>query len=106
MGNYRISNSAREDLQRIWLWGLEQFGEAQADTYFTKLIERFEMLAAKPHLAPSVDHIRAGYRRNVCGSESIYYRIEDEYIEIMAVIGRQDIHNHLSDNEESQDAIS
>lgn len=95
MANYRVSNNAQDDLQRIWRWGLEQFGEAQADAYFNKLIERFEVLAAEPYLAPAVDDIRAGYRRSVCGADSIYYRIDQGFIEIMAVLGRQDSHTHL-----------
>ena len=96
MANYRISNSAQDDLQRIWRWGLEQFGEAQADAYFNKLIERFEVLAAQPYLAPAIDDILTGYRRSVCGADSIYYRINHDFIEIMAVLGRQDNHNHLT----------
>ena len=40
---------------------------------------------------PAVDHIRVGYRRSVCGAHSIYYRIEGKGIEIIRIIGRQDI---------------
>lgn len=97
MANYKISNHAQADMQRIWLWGLEQFGEAQADAYFNKLVERFEMLAAEPYLAPAIDDIRAGYRRSVCGADSIYYRVEQDFIEIMAVLGRQDSHTYLTE---------
>lgn len=62
-----------------------------------KLIERFGLLAAKPYLAPAVDDVRKGYRRSVCGADSIYYRIEGNTIDIMAILGRQDTQNRLFD---------
>jgi len=46
-------------------------------------------------LYPTVDDIREGYRRSVCGTDSIYYRIEVQTIEIMAVIGQQDVDEWL-----------
>jgi toxin ParE1/3/4 len=46
-------------------------------------------------LYPAVDDISEGYRRSVCGVDSIYYRIEGETVEIMAIIGRQDLEEWL-----------
>ena len=39
----------------------------------------------------SVDHIKKGYKRCVCGVDSIFYRIENDVVEIITIIGRQDI---------------
>ena len=50
----------------------------------------FEILAVNLYSYQSVDHIRTGYRRDVCGSESIYYRVTEIGIEIMALLGGQD----------------
>ena len=36
-----------------------------------------------------VQHIRKGYRRSVCGVHSIYYRIEEEEVIIVRILGRQ-----------------
>lgn len=53
--------------------------------------DRFEQLARQPYLYQSVDHIREGYRRSVCGADSIYYCVvDDDIIEIMRVLGQQD----------------
>lgn len=90
MGNYKLSTEAENDLKRIWLYGLKEFGEVQADLYFFKFFERFEQLAEQPYSSPSIDEIRQGYRRAVCGIDSIYYRINDNTIEIMRILGRQD----------------
>ena len=90
MGNYKLSAAAESDLKRI-----AEFGEAQADAYYYKLLERFEQLANQPYIAPAVDDIRLGYRRAVCGVDGIYYRIHGDYIEIMRVLGRQDAQLNL-----------
>jgi toxin ParE1/3/4 len=37
MANYKISNSAKEDLIRIHRYGIEKFGMSQADKYFNAL---------------------------------------------------------------------
>lgn len=54
-------------------------------------LDQFELIAEQPFLFPSVDFIRQGYRRSVCGADSIYFRIENDTVEIMAIIGRQDL---------------
>ena len=90
--NYRLTLQAKEDLRRIYEHGFREFGEAQADRYFEALINRFDNIAANPYSYVSVNHIRQGYRRSVCGVDSIYYRIAgDGMVEIMTIIGRQDI---------------
>ena len=76
MGNYRLSENAKADLTRIYRRGLREYGEAQADEYYQAFFERFEQLAEKPLLYQAVDDILPGYRRSVCGSDSIYYRID------------------------------
>ena len=91
MNSYKLTVDAKEDLYRIYAYGVATFGEYQADTYFTQLTAAFSNIANNPLLYPSVDHIRPGYRRCVCGSDSIYYRIKSEHIEIVAIIGGQDI---------------
>ncbi len=91
MSSYRLSPNAEADLYRIWLYGLEQWGMAAADAYHQALFERFEAIAANPRLYPAVDHIRAGYRRCAHQNDSIYYRVGIEAVEIVAILGRQDV---------------
>jgi toxin ParE1/3/4 len=95
MATYRLSENAREDLRRIYRRGLREYGEAQADEYYNALFDRFDQIAERPFLYPAVDDIREGYRRSVCGVDNIYYRIEGETVEIMAIIGRQDVEEWL-----------
>lgn len=95
MAKYRICNAAKEDLIRIHHYGIENFGIAQADKYFDSFFNYFELIAQRPFSFESVDHIKKGYRRFVCGANSIYYKINNEIVEIIAIIGRQDINNIL-----------
>ena len=96
MANYRLSNVAKEDLIRIHQYGVEKFGLTQADKYFDSLFEYFEIISQRPFSFESVDYLRKGYRQCVCGSDSIYYKIANNgIVEIMAIIGKQDLNNIL-----------
>ncbi len=95
MANYRINEDSKADLQRIYRRGVLEFGEAQADRYFNAFFERFEELAEQPYQYQAVDDIRMGYRRSVCGVDSIYYRIVNDTVEIMRIVGQQDIDEWL-----------
>lgn len=91
MSNYRLSEAAKEDLISIAQYGDANFGVVQSDYYRDQLKRRFLVIAERPLFFPAVDHIRVGYRRSVCGAHSIYYRIEGNSVEIIRIIGRQDI---------------
>jgi len=91
MANYRLSNDAKEDLIRIHQYGVRKFGMSQADRYFHAFFECFDRIGENPYHFESVDYLRIGYRRCVCGVDSIYYRIYQETVEIISIIGRQDL---------------
>ncbi len=91
MAKYKISNVAREDLIRIHQYGVYKFGMQQADKYFYSFFAYFDIIAQSPLSFESIDFIKTGYRRCVCGSDSIYYRIYNGTVEIMTIIGRQDL---------------
>jgi len=91
MPKYRLSNTAKEDLIRIHHFGTKQFGSNQADKYFNQFFDSFDKIAERPFAYESVDYIKPGYRRCVSGSDSIYYRIGNNIVEIMTIIGRQDL---------------
>lgn len=95
MAEYRLSNAAKEDLIRIHHFGVKKFGITQADKYFDAFFDYFEIIAERPFAFESVDYIKAGYRRCSCGSDTIYYRINDNIVEIMAIVGMQDLKNIL-----------
>jgi len=93
MDKYRLSNQAKEDLIRIHHYGVAKFGIIQADKYFDTFFDHFDIIAQQPFSFESVDYIKIGYRRCVCGSDSIFYKINNGVVEIMAIIGRQDLNS-------------
>jgi toxin ParE1/3/4 len=95
MAEYKLSNAAKDDLIRIHHYGVKKFGITQADKYFETFFYYFDIIAQRPFSFESVGYIKSGYRRCVCGVDSIYYRIANETVEIMAIIGRQDLKNIL-----------
>ena len=95
MAKYRLSNEAKKDVIGIHHFGVKIFGIEQADKYFNSFFEYFEIIKQRPLSFESVDYIKKGYRRCVCGSDSIYYKMKDDIAEIMVIVGRQDLNKIL-----------
>jgi len=95
MAKYRLSNEARDDLIRIHQYGMQKFGMEQADRYFKSFFDYFDLIAQRPYSFESVDHIKPGYRRCVHRADSIYFRVHEGTVEIMTIIGKQDIFQKL-----------
>ena len=95
MAKFRLSEVAKEDLIRIHQYGVKKFGMVQADKYFDSFFKYFEIIAQSPFSFEAVDFIKPGYRRCVCGSDSIFYKIIADTVEIMAIVGIQDLETLL-----------
>ena len=95
MAKYKINNIAKEDLIRIHHYGINKFGMEQADKYFDAFFNFFDLIAQRPFSYESDDYIKKGYRRCVYGSDSIYFRVNNGVVEIMTIIGRQDLNTIL-----------
>ena len=95
MAKFKLTESAKEDVINSYEFGLYQFGESQAVNYHNQPEDRFKFLADNPYVAPLATGIDEQYRRAVHGPDSIYYRITDEGILIVRVIGKQDVTRRL-----------
>ena len=91
MAGYRLSNKALEDLERIYLYGITTFGLEQADRYYDGLLARLETIADNPEQAQAVENVWPGLRRSVYQSHSIYYLPRPEGIDIVRILGREDL---------------
>ncbi len=89
MGSYKLTHDAQADLIRIHQHGVRVHGEVAADEYYSAFFDRFEQLAEQPYLYQGCDDIRQGYRQSVCGVDTIYYRVKDDTVEIMNILGQQ-----------------
>jgi len=90
MGTFKLSQEASEDLWRIYQWGVNNHGLERADQYYNDFFDHFELLAQHPDLYPEVNDLRQGYRKSLCGVDTVYYRLVGDVVEIMAILRKQD----------------
>lgn len=83
---YRLSPKAREDLEAVWLFSLQEWGIEQTERYIDDLTTAFEFLAGSPKSGKSSEHIRAGYRRYPVMRHVVYYRETSYGIEVIRVL--------------------
>lgn len=87
-----ITRKAKEDLENIKKFGLFRFGKNQTNKYLDLLFNHFKKIKANPFLFPLAYEIKEGYHYCECGSDTIYYKIDNENtIEIVTIIGRQNL---------------
>ena len=89
MYSYKLNIQVEEDLTRIFEYGMGQFGLEQAEKYYEMFFECFFKIALNPFLFPNANHYKIVYRYYVCGADTIFYKINADEIEIMAILGRQ-----------------
>ncbi len=95
MAKYKLTIEAKNDLIRIHHYGVKKFGMTQADKYFEFFFEYFDIIAERPFSFESVDYIKNGYRRYVCGVDNIFYKVNKNVVEIVTIVGRQDLNEKL-----------
>jgi toxin ParE1/3/4 len=91
----RLSPLAEVDLEEIWLYTLDRWSLAQADSYHQDLVATFAALASGRKRGRVVD-VRPGYLKHPCGAHMIYFRDREDAVEIIRILhGRQDVERHL-----------
>ncbi len=90
MYDYFLTREAKEDMWRIYEFGVYRFGETQAGKYLMMLHDCFDKIASNPFMFPVVLNYKNAERYFVCGVDTIYYNINELNIEIITIIGRQD----------------
>lgn len=89
MNNYLLTREAKEDLWRIYEYGVYKFGETQAEKYFLILHECFSKIASNPFMFPVDTKHKEIDRYCVCGVDTIYFNIKANKVEIITIVGRQ-----------------
>jgi len=86
MAEYLLRPKARKDLEGIWVYTYETWGEDQANSYIYDLDNGFQALAAKPEKGLPCDDIREGYCRYLVGKHIIYYKVIKKGIEVVRIL--------------------
>lgn len=93
MAKYKLTHAAKNDLIRIHHYGVCKFGMTQADKYFNSFFKSFDSIAQRPFSFETFDFIKPGFRRCVSGSDTIYFKVTGDIVEIISIIGKQDLEN-------------
>lgn len=83
MAKYRLSSAAAQDFEKLFEYGIDNFGLTRAKSYVDGLITQFQSIAENPLHYQAVDHIRNGYRRSVYGKHAIYYTASNDCVDVM-----------------------
>lgn len=97
MADYALSNAAEVDLDGIYVYSFETFGEARADAYFLSLRDCLQTLAGKPHMGRFSDALHAGLFSHHHARHVVYYLVEDGGIFVVRILhDAMDAPRHVS----------
>jgi toxin ParE1/3/4 len=97
---YILSKEASKDLEKIWLYTVENWSQEQADRYFNLIIDEIENITKDPLSGKDYSFVRKGYFRSRVKSHFIFYRINSKKkeIEIIRILHQQmDTESRLND---------
>lgn len=77
---------ARADLDDIFAYTADEWGEARAEQYVRALNDAALSLTAHPLLGIDVGFLRHDYRRLRCDHHVLYYRIRGDRIEVVRIL--------------------
>ena len=89
----RVAPEAATELHEIWDYTAAQSGQRRtADYVIDAIVDRFALLARRPHIGRPRDDLRPGLRSSTVGSYVILYRIDGDDVIVLRVIhGRRDL---------------
>jgi len=77
---------AKIDLVDIWRYTCETWGESQADAYMDRIESALASVANHPFIGVDCDWLTKGLRRFTAGHHLIFYRVHDDWIELVRVL--------------------
>ena len=96
MAEFSLRPKALTDLDEIWDYTVETWGEEQAERYLRSINESFRKIADNPSLGRSCEGIREGYRKRGVGRHVIFYRTIDGGVDVVRILHeRMDVGRHL-----------
>lgn len=94
MTEYSLAEDADADLQNIYWFTHESWGENQAEIYINSLFSTFELLTQHPEMGRLRTELAKDIRSFVHKRHVIYYIVMDEEIGISRVLhGSMDVEN-------------
>ncbi len=99
MAEFRLTNKAVEDLNRIWDYTFDKWSEDQADKYYNMLLDFCQNIADNPALGKNYEGIRTDLFGLKANRHIIFYRkINPGMIEITRILHeRMDLKNRITE---------
>ncbi len=95
---YVISKKAISDLEEIWLSTVDKWSIEQADRYYNLIFDEITFICKKPQSDKKMNDIRKNYRTAKVKSHFIYFKIENNIVQIVRILHeRMDIQSRLDD---------
>ena len=96
MPGYILSPRALADLDDIWDYSVQRWGEGQAETYVGNIRTALDNLVEHPQRRRACNDIRSGYFKVAVGSHVIFYRVADTSLDVKRILHqRMDFDQHL-----------
>ena len=89
---YRISEEAGKDLEKIWMYTLQNWSIEKADSYLKLIFNKREAITKKPSIGVNYNKLIANYYYARVKSHLIFYKIntESNTVDIIRIL-----HNHM-----------
>ena len=86
-------------IEEIWLYTVENWFVAQADRYYSLIIDEINYICKNVNTGKAMAHVRKGYRASKIKSHLIFYRVTNNgTVEIIRILHeRMDIDSRLAD---------
>jgi toxin ParE1/3/4 len=81
-----LTRKARSDLAEILLYTTDAWSDAQAERYFSLLLNGCDLVAEKPGMGRACDRLGAGLRRFEVGKHVIFYKQQRKGILVSRIL--------------------
>lgn len=96
MRRIRYRPRAKRDIDQIWSYTIETFGQVKAIEYVRSLQAALLLVEANPSLARDAHIGRPGLKRYRSGSHVLFFHLEDTYVDVVRILHeRMDFSRHV-----------
>jgi len=94
-----LSPAAEIDLDDIWDYSVENWGERQAERYIRMIQDTIIGLTVGTQFSQSAQHVRPGFRKVLVGTHVLFFKEDDKLIDVIRILHqRMDSTHHLTEH--------
>jgi toxin ParE1/3/4 len=95
--NYKLRQSAKDDIKDIGRYTLSKFGAEQRNKYLIGLESHFRTIAAMPNKGKPRSDLRKGYFCSNYKHHIVFFQIQSGFVDITAILHKRMLpENHLT----------